>query len=72
MSYVNSSSRHEALNFEAMVAFRRVAGMISPKTPVILETPVGEQEMPRQIEMVQAFLDYAKHVKKSVETACQE
>ncbi|MHB8860914.1 MAG: hypothetical protein ACYC6N_00810 [Pirellulaceae bacterium] len=40
MSYVNSQSGHERLNFESRVAFRRVTSWINESVPVILETPV--------------------------------
>ena len=39
-----------------MAAFRRVAGMLAPSTPIILETPVNEHEMHRQVELAEAFL----------------
>ena len=43
LSAVSSQSKHEPLNFEAIVAFQRVAHLITPNTPVILETPVTQR-----------------------------
>lgn len=49
MSYVNSQSRHERLNFESINSFRRVARWLDESIPVILETPVGEGEVEEEI-----------------------
>lgn len=49
MSYVNSQSRHERLNFESVRAFQRVARWISDQTPIILETPVNADEVEEEI-----------------------
>lgn len=40
MSYVNSSCRHERLNYESVEAYKKVAQWIDKSVPVILETPV--------------------------------
>ncbi|MEZ6132167.1 MAG: hypothetical protein R3C59_26195 [Planctomycetaceae bacterium] len=56
MSYVNSSSHHERLNFEAAVAFRRVVSLIHEDTPIILETPVPEGMLDQEVERAQAIL----------------
>ena len=50
MSYVNSQSRHERLNFESIRAFQRVAHWFSDVTPIILETPVGSGDVDEEIE----------------------
>lgn len=57
MSYVNSASRHEPLNFEAVAAFSRVMSAIPEETPVILETPVTQQGMQRQINLARSLLN---------------
>ena len=50
MSYVNSQSRHERLNFESIRAFQRVAHWLNEATPIILETPVESGEVDDEIE----------------------
>ena len=50
MSYVNSSSRHERLNRESIMAFRRLANRIDEAIPVILETPVLGDEVDEEID----------------------
>ena len=40
MSYVNSQSEHERLNYESVQAYRLVARWLESSTPIILETPV--------------------------------
>lgn len=49
MSYVNSQSGHERLNFESIVAFRRVTSWISQTVPVILETPVFVETIDEEV-----------------------
>lgn len=49
MSYVNSQSRHERLNFESMMAYQRVASWIDESVPIILETPVEESNIDTEI-----------------------
>jgi len=49
MSYVNSQSRHERLNFESIRAFQRVSHWIKDETPIILETPVDSDEVDDEI-----------------------
>ena len=67
MSYVNSSSQHERLNFEATRAFRRVAGLIPKDTPVILETPVPEGMLDQEVQMALAIMESGYEVKGMVE-----
>jgi len=49
MSYVNSQSRHERLNFESIRAFQRVAHRLTAAIPIILETPVSADEVEDEI-----------------------
>ena len=56
MSFVNSSSHHERLNFQAMLAFQRVAGLIPEQAPIILETPVPEGMLNQEIKFAEAIL----------------
>lgn len=48
MSYVNSQSRHERLNFESIAAFQKVARWLG-STPIILETPVTSDEVEEEV-----------------------
>lgn len=49
MSYVNSQSGHERLNFESILAYQRVARLVTESIPIILETPVHENEVDDEI-----------------------
>jgi len=49
MSYVNSQSRHERLNFESILAYQRVAPWINESVPIILETPVEKCNIDAEI-----------------------
>lgn len=49
MSYVNSKSRHERLNFESIRSFQRVAHWLTGSIPIILETPVDSGEVEDEI-----------------------
>lgn len=49
MSYVNSQSLHEQLNWESVIAFRRVARQICESVPVILETPVSGDAIEKEV-----------------------
>lgn len=50
MSYVNSQSGHERLNYESIRAFRVVAHLLDPSVPIILETPVRQGEVEEELE----------------------
>lgn len=56
VSEVNSRSRHDALSYSSMVAFREVAQLIPEHVPLILETPVGESEIEAEIDKVRQAL----------------
>lgn len=49
MSYVNSQSRHERLNFESIRSFQRVAHWLTGAIPIILETPVESDDVEDEI-----------------------
>ncbi|WP_459555530.1 hypothetical protein [Lacunimicrobium album] len=53
MSYVNSQSRHERLNYESILAFRIVSRWIEDDVPIILETPVQSHEVDEEIDAAQ-------------------
>ena len=56
MSFVNSSSHHERLNFQARLAFQRVAGLIPKHAPIILETPVPEGLLDEEMKFAESIL----------------
>lgn len=59
MSYVNSKSRHERLNFESIMAYQRVAHWLSKSIPVILETPVDSDEVDDEISAAESVFNLA-------------
>ena len=50
MSFVNTRSRHERLNRESIMAFKKVAHRIDDSIPVILETPVKSDEVEHELD----------------------
>jgi hypothetical protein len=60
MSYVNSQSRHERLNYESIMAFRRVAHWLDESIPVILETPVEESQVDEEISAAESVFAFAQ------------
>lgn len=58
VSEVNTRSRHDALSFASIVAFREVAHLIPGHVPLILETPVGVGGLEAEMEMVRRALPY--------------
>lgn len=56
VSEVNSRSKHDALSYSSMVAFREVAQLIPEQVPLILETPVSGDDIEAEIEKVREAL----------------
>ena len=56
VSEVNSRSKHDALSYSSMMAFREVAQLIPEHVPLILETPVSENEIDFEVEKVRETL----------------
>jgi hypothetical protein len=56
MSEVNSRSTHDPLSDAAINAFRTVASLIPENIPVILESPVPERDVLREIERARSAL----------------
>jgi hypothetical protein len=56
VSEVNSRSKHDALSYSSMVAFREVAQLIPEQVPLILETPVSENDIEAEIDKVREAL----------------
>jgi hypothetical protein len=53
LSEVSTRSKHDRLSYASVCAFREVAAMIPEEIPIILETPVSEDQI--QAEMRQAL-----------------
>ena len=49
MSHVSSQCRHERLNFESILAYQRVAHWLDESIPVILETPVRQDQVDEEL-----------------------
>jgi hypothetical protein len=60
ISEVNSQSKHDALSFESVLAFRKVAHLIPESVPVIVESRVVEEEVEDEIQNVANALTYEK------------
>jgi hypothetical protein len=56
VSEVNTSSRHDPLSYASILAFQQVAHLIPADVPLILETPVKEEDMLNEIGKVQQAL----------------
>jgi hypothetical protein len=56
VSEVNTRSRHDPLSYSSMLAFREVAHLIPAHVPLVLETPVTEEEMESEIDKVREAL----------------
>jgi hypothetical protein len=56
VSEVNTRSKHDPLSYSSILAFQEVAGLIPEEVPLILETPVGEDEMQLEIAKVREAL----------------
>lgn len=59
ISDVNSRSVHEPLNFESILAFRKLRKYLNSEVPIILETPVSQDEMDLQIRLANSIFDDA-------------
>lgn len=57
ISDVNSRSVHEPLNLEAILSFRKLKKYLNEKTPIILETPVLENQLDHQIRLAKLIFD---------------
>src|SRR5262249_5202898 len=60
ISEVNSQSKHDALSFESVLAFRKVAHLIPENVPVIVESRVAEDEVEDEIQNVSKALTCEK------------
>ncbi|HAH49713.1 hypothetical protein [Gimesia sp.] len=58
MSYVNSQSHHERLNYECILAYQRVTQWIDNSIPIILETPVNQNEIDEEISLAKKVFEF--------------
>lgn len=49
VSEVNTQSKHDPLSLESVLAFHRVSHLVSPETPIILESKVGEEDIVEEV-----------------------
>lgn len=56
VSEENTRSKHDALSFASIMAFREIAHLIPENIPLILETPVCEADMDAEIAKVRGAL----------------
>jgi hypothetical protein len=61
VSEVNTRSKHDPLSYASILAFQEVAGMIPEDVPVILETPVPEDQIEFEIEQALEALPVVQH-----------
>lgn len=60
VSEVNTSSRHAPLSYASILSFREVAHLIPSHVPLILETPVKEEDIASEIAKVREALPLDK------------
>jgi hypothetical protein len=56
LSEVNTRSRHDRLSYASILAFREVAAMIPEDVPIVLETPVAEDQIEGEIQQAREAL----------------
>jgi len=56
VSEVNTRSKHDPLSYTSILAYQEVAHLIPANVPLILETPVAEDRMEREIAKVREAL----------------
>ena len=61
VSEVNTSSRHDPLSYASILAFQDVAHLIPSNVPLILETPVREEDIDTEIAKVREALPIDQH-----------
>jgi endonuclease IV len=59
ISDVNSQSRHEPLNLESILAYKKIAGYIPVNIPIILESPVTIDFIDQELKNVSYIFDEA-------------
>jgi hypothetical protein len=61
VSEVNTRSRHDPLSYASILAFQAVAHLIPAHVPLILETPVKEDDIEIEIAKVREALPLDQH-----------
>jgi hypothetical protein len=56
VSEVNARSKHDPLSYSSILAFQEVAHFIPEHIPMVLETPVSEEDMESEIARVRDAL----------------
>jgi endonuclease IV len=60
LSDVNSQSIHEALNFESVLSYLRVAEYIDAEVPIVLESPVSLDKIELEMQIASLIFDKKK------------
>ena len=60
VSDVNSEGKHEPLNLETLLAFKKIAPLIPQNIPVIIESVVGEEKIEKELKLASYIIDYEK------------
>lgn len=63
ISDVNSASKHEKLNFSAILAYKVISHLIPSEVPIIIESPVNEEYIDNEILNVSYVFDQIKFEK---------
>lgn len=61
VSEVNTRSKHDPLSYSSILSFQEVASLIPSHIPLILETPVAEEDMAAEIAKVRKALPFDQH-----------
>lgn len=61
VSEVNTRSKHDRLSYSSILAYREVAHLIPASVPLILETPVTEDEMEEEVIKARQALPLNRH-----------
>lgn len=56
MSYVNTRSRHERLNYECWLAYRAVIRQLPTDVPIILETPIAADQAGEELAALMSIV----------------
>lgn len=60
LSEVNTRSKHDPLSYASVLAFQEVAPLIPEEVPIILETPVPEDQIEFEVEQANSALPLAQ------------
>jgi len=63
LSDVNTHSRHEPLNFEALLAYKKITSLIPENIPIVLESPVRPDKIDHEIATASLIFDDNKFQK---------